>query len=160
VPCHGKHGSLCQNFIVQPILGSVWLPADGATPRLRCGGRFGRHTGGARCVAWRGVRGRQPNTPLVCAPAMHGKLFEICSLFIILILIDSLSRVLARRILWTATLNLEPLECETRACMSVGFYPYPHPCSTFFSPSPQTIGIVGVALDLNSTLRATSLGRS
>jgi hypothetical protein len=44
-------------------LGAVWMAALGATPRLRCGGRFGRHTCGTKCVAWHGVLGRHPNSP-------------------------------------------------------------------------------------------------
>jgi hypothetical protein len=42
---------------------AVWMPALCATPRLRCGGQIGRHTCGAKCVAWRGVLGRHPNSP-------------------------------------------------------------------------------------------------
>jgi hypothetical protein len=46
-------------------LRAVCLPADAATLRLRCGG-LGRHTCGACGVAWRGVQGRDPNSPLKC----------------------------------------------------------------------------------------------
>jgi hypothetical protein len=41
------------------------MPALGATSCLRCGGRFGGHTCGAKCVAWRGVLGRHPNSPQI-----------------------------------------------------------------------------------------------
>ena len=36
-----------------------------ATPCLSCGGRFGRHTCGAGCVAWCGAVGHEPNTPFI-----------------------------------------------------------------------------------------------
>jgi hypothetical protein len=67
---------------------------------------------------------------------------------------------------WTATLNLEPLQCGTRAYMSVtvgvGFVPdfiHIHTyAQTFFPFARWTIGTIGVTLGLNSTLRTTSWG--
>ena len=52
--------------------GAVWFGAYGATPQLSCGGRFGRHTCGARSVARCGAVGHKPNTPLKCAKAAEG----------------------------------------------------------------------------------------
>jgi hypothetical protein len=42
----------------------VWTLALSATPRLRYGGRFGRHNCGAQSVARRATSGGDPNTPI------------------------------------------------------------------------------------------------
>ena len=45
-------------------VGPVWFAAYGATPCLKCVGRFGRHTCGAECVARCGAIVHEPNTPV------------------------------------------------------------------------------------------------
>jgi hypothetical protein len=46
---------LYESQIVERYIRAVWMPALGATLRLRCGRRFGRHTYSAKYVAWCGV---------------------------------------------------------------------------------------------------------